>query len=79
MENRYVVDVFTHGIIILILGSVFGFYLLYKAFKDDEYFFTGNIVLPKWFLIIFGCLLQIPLVVYLTVWIFGGSLKFPVF
>ncbi|MBW1642600.1 MAG: hypothetical protein JRI53_01085 [Deltaproteobacteria bacterium] len=78
MENRYVLDIFTHGIIILVAGSIFGFYLLYKAFKDDEYFFTGNIVLPKWFLIVFGTLLQIPLLIYLTVWIFGGVLKFPV-
>jgi len=78
MENRYILDIFTHGIVVLVVGSVFGFYLLYKAFKDDEYFFAGNIVLPKWFLIVFGSLLQIPLLVYLTVWIFGDALKLPV-
>lgn len=76
MENQHLRDVFTQGIIVLVAGSFFGFYLLYKAFKDDEYFFTDSI-LPKWFLIVFGVILQIPLTIYLAVWIFGGSLKFP--
>lgn len=79
MENQYLRDVFTHGIIVLVVGSIFGFYLLYKAFKDDEYFFTDNINLPRWFLIVFGSILQIPLIIYLVVWMFGGSLKLPFF
>jgi hypothetical protein len=77
MENQNLILIFTHGSIVLIAGSIFGFFLLYKAFKGNEYFFTGTILLPKWFLILFGTLLQIPLIVYIIVWIYGAKLKLP--
>jgi len=77
MENQYLIDVFRHGIIVLVVGAIFGFYLLYKAFRDDDYVFTDTINLPRWFLIVFGVILQIPLIIYLAVWIFGETLKFP--
>lgn len=79
MDDILQFEILTHGVIVLIAGSIFGIYLLSRVFKGSEYFFADNTMLPKWFLIVFGIILQVPLAIYLILWCFGRTLRFKLF
>ena len=52
------------GLAVVIMGSVFGLRLIYRALTGDAAFLSGTLKIPVWMLLCAGILLQTLMAVY---------------
>lgn len=78
MNNWYLLDIFARGLIVCIVASIFGLILILKGFKGELSVLNTSLSIPRWLLIVMGSSLQIPLTIYLVLWVFGGALNYAV-
>jgi hypothetical protein len=71
--------IFSEGLIVTIIVSIVGFSLLLRSIKGDIFLLNQSIRMTRKSLVIIGCIFQLPILIYITLWVFSGSFEFILF
>jgi hypothetical protein len=70
---------FSRGLIVTIIVSLVGFFLILEGIRGDIYLFNRSIRMSRKSLVIIGCIFQLPILGYIALWVFGGAFEFILF